>query len=42
VDEICKKHGKNYTKSGTIIGALINHFKQINDMSMMSENKKMN
>lgn len=42
VDEICKKYGKNYTKSGTIIGALINHVKQINDMSMTSENKKMN
>lgn len=46
VDEICQKHGKIYTKSGTIIGALKCHFQQIYDMSnsasFISENKKMN
>lgn len=46
VNQICNKHGKNYTKSGTIIGALRNHFLQIYEMSryvpLSSENKKMN
>jgi linoleoyl-CoA desaturase len=33
VNDICKKHGKLYTKSSTIFGALQSHFKQIKQMS---------